>query len=756
MINFDTRLNEIIHQHGIDSNYPWFYESIKAVKYIQEFWDEYKGSKVLILAEKAGDYENFRVLIPRHISAELVIYKNNSIYSLEESLEAIRQKEADDIILITYQDHVRVSTEFLRLQVKVIDIYDYFIEKGLNLYHEYYLINDEVAFGMQGNALEDTLDKSYYSVLFYDKRKYKLAKNKQIKFYYLEKVIFDYYLIRNFSDGEKYIKEYLAIRPEMTEKYTDFLEDVRKLLEKINYLIKQKKQKDIVLYWLDALTYGEDKKLPYLHSLDDECTVFNKAFTTIDTTGGAASAMFRQEMPAESRRFRYHEQISESNIFDFLEENGWDFKYYGMDGIFGDSKLSNVKKGHLNLIASNTYWNMLCDMAVDTKPAFRIAHNMEFHAPYLSGDMEGDKYIPTPDLFARSVKEVYGQRQHSMAYMDRQLAFFDKMIQTHATVYFSDHGCHYYVGDNIAMLHHIILKVRFGLLNKKIEDQVFSIINFYKLLQYLIIPDENPYHKIFSGYARLQSIPLYNKNNVRSAYRSKIYNEILVMGHNGIVKDNYVYFSGDYGKDYCYKLNDDKAYLMGYEKSKELRSQLRKELGESSYNINEDAKFKYSRLLVPVYGNAVKRTEPEKIRIACKKTCLKFMEEVPQNVDLAIRGGGEDTVMFLDCLSEQHRNKIKYIIDADNRCAASDWDIPVINPNEVNQLGQILIIIISSNYRVEMMKELQEYPDIMWKDIYDYLSLSGLDTRRTLADMLYGKKLLYEKEDFPEVDWDNI
>lgn len=764
MDKYNLMLNEMIHNHGIDSQHPWFYESIRAVKCIEEFWEENEDiKKVLILAEKRGDFENFRIHIPLNITYELILYDNTTLFSLEKSILDIEEnafKNSDRILLITYKDHIRVSSELQRLKVNVIDIYDYFIEKDLDISHEYYLVEDEEMFNMSGETVKDTFFQNTYNTLFYHKRKYSLASTDKLRFYYLEKVIFDYYYIRDFADGEKYVNKYITMRPEIREKYGRFLKEIRAMLETMKEDICKKGKKDIVLYWIDALSYGEDRSLRYLHSLDSQCMVLTKAFTTIDTTSGAASALFRQEMPLESRRFRTKKVIEESQIFDALMENGWDFKYYGIGGIFSDSKLKVVKKEHLGMVSTTNYWKMLCDMTVDIKPTFRIVHCMGCHTPFLSGDLEGELYLPAHGFFCKKNDEtadlVYKQRSYAMQFEDRQLEYYDGLIQPKAAIYFSDHGCHSFAGNNLAVLYHTMFKIKSELVGTGKDNRIFSIINFIKLIKFLINPEINKFEDIFSEYAKIQGLPYYNKTYVKQAYRKIHYNESSMLGYQGIIRGNAAYFLLGCGIDLCYELRDDKAYLMGYERSKELRMQFKKMAGEYAFDIKGDELFRYSRILIPVYENAKSRIQPENAQKECRGMCIKLLNEIPESEKIAIRGGGEDTVMFLDCLPAEQRKRIKYIVDSDSNCAAFNWDIPVIRPEEVETIGRVCVIIISSNHRAAMMEELNDRRNIRAIDVYEYLMEHGINMERNLSDILYGKRLVYIEEDFPKINWDNV
>lgn len=231
-MNYDSRIEHIMHQYNIDLHHPWFYEAVRAKNLIQEFWQKYSigGGEVFVLSDKRGDFENFRIYIPKDIAYTSYIYENSTLLALDKCVDDIRRMDSDKIILITYKDHARVSAELARNHIQVVDLYDYFIENGLEICHEYYQVNSEAYLDGKGKYSEDTIYECSYSMLFYDKRKFRLAKSKAMQKYYLEKVIFDCYYMKDFANGEAFIQKYIILFPESAEKYQSFLKETKNLL----------------------------------------------------------------------------------------------------------------------------------------------------------------------------------------------------------------------------------------------------------------------------------------------------------------------------------------------------------------------------------------------------------------------------------------------------------------------------------------------------------------------------------------------
>lgn len=759
-MDFDLRFVELMHTYRIDRHHPWFYEKVRAEQLLKEFWTEWsrenKGKTLTLLYEKKGDFENFCMSIPDGIRYKTVMYRNDNMFSVSECISQMEEDSTEDILLITQKDHVRISMELEREGLMIRDLYDYFATHGLELLHEYYLVSNEKYFDAAGKVDEDSWQNNRYETLFYDKRKYRTAQNKAQEEYYLERVIFDDYYMRDFANGEIYLKEYLGRKTDAVAEYEAFFSEVSGLLLELRQVIARKKEKDIVMYWLDAFSYEEDAKLLYWHSVNKDALVFKRSFAINNVTRNIIRALFCQKMPAET--LGKSKQTEDAPLIDMLAERGWKFQYYGIERVFAKKYTRTVAEEEYHLVSSESYWKMVCDMAESAEPAFRLIHLMGMHPPYLSAEIDGERFIPLHDAYCSPGEEIQKarkqQRISAMQYEDRQLAFYDTLINVQAAIYFSDHGCIEYTTDNYAVLHHNILKVKSERIKPGVNKQIFSPLDFQKLIQKLIGGGAWDLDGISSGYVFLQNFPIYNKDYVKTFYSQTRFEEHM-LGYNGIVKDDYIFFYFHAGYDLCYKLQEERIYLMGVNESRDIREQLLKEIRSTDrllWDFSHE-KFKYSQFLLQVRDAANKREDLRKNQQEGELFCRKFLEKYPEQSTFAIRGGGDDTVLFLDALSEGQRQKIKYIVDGNMQCNASRWGIPVTQPSQQEWKKVTHVIVISSNYREQMLSELANEPQITAIDLYRQLWDAGFEKRRTLVDILYRKRRTYAEEDFQLIDW---
>lgn len=763
-MEFDLRFSELVHTYQIDRHHPWFYEKVRAERLLKDFWldwlENHHGENMTLLYEKRGDFENFYMSMPQGVNYTKVKYRNDDVSSFVECIPQIMDGgDKGNVMLITQKDHVRISAELEREGLAVLDLYDYFALHGLEFYHEYYLISNEKYFDESGEVDEDTWQNNRYETLFYDKRKYRTAQDEALQQYYLERVIFDYYSMRDFINGEIYLKEYLCRQTSLAGEYENFLTEVKDLLFELQQTIKQKNEKDIVMYWIDCISYEEDAKVPHGNYVSSKALVFSRSFTVIPITSDVMGAMFYQRMPAEA--VGKSKLIEDAPLIDMLNEKGWKFWHYGWGEMFAKRYVRTVEQDKIHRISSEAHWKLICDMAEQTEPAFRLVHLMGLHPPYLSAEMDGERFISLHDRFFNPDEEVgkkrAQQRIQSMQYEYRQIEFFEGLIEARAVIYFSDHGCMEYVADNFPMLHHNILKVKAENIYSGVCKQIFSPLDFLELISKLINGKAEEINSIASECVLMQGFPIYNKEHVRSYYNLKHFSEFL-LGYNGIVKGDYIYFYFHAGYDLCYKMQEEKIYLMGVNESREVRRQLLEEIRGTDrllWDFSHE-KFRYSRVFFQVRDRAAEREDIKNIQREGELFCSRFLGEYPDSSVFAIRGGGNDTVLFLDALPQEHRRKIQYIVDGNLQCNASHFGIPVVQPALMDWAKVTHVIVISSNYREQMLAELEDKPQITAIDLYRRLWDAGFEERRTLVDILIGKRRTYVEEDFPPVDWDSI
>lgn len=759
---FDFRLRELMHEHRIDRHAPWFYESLQAEKLIKKMWvDNGSWKRIIVLSDSKGDFEHFRVLAPEQKNLISVIYDNSSIRSIEAVKSQVEELEkADIIVLVSFSDHVRIHCELNRLGISVVDLYDYFVEEGLIIQHPFYGPSYTVNFDLYGRLTHDSWDYSGYGELFYCKEKVNNSSGKIRRFYY-ESLIFLLYNIRDFSNGKEAVKAYCREYEDSDcIEYKRFLEAVNTLLDEIKQAASSKENRSIIMYWIDAFSFDEIGSMPYLDGLSSSVTSFENVYAVTDTTSGEMNAIFLRKFPYETAEGRVEINGSSSDVISKLEDLGYDFKYYGIKGLFGEKYIENCRKEHIYTVSSEIYWNAICDILSSQRKCLYLIHVLGCHVPFLSGNLNCEEYLPyhsfNPFLDKETGELVVKQRPFAMIYEDSQIRFFDGLINNRRfdKVFFSDHGSHSHFPTNLAALYHIMLMIKSEKISKGIEKRVFSTCRLGELLCYLAGDDSQSYDGLFSETASLQSLPYYNIKLIRQVYKKGVFNELFMLGFNGVADGHYCYFRTNYGLELCYDMRSNVPVLMGKRKNEPIIASLRDRAHETDKEFLSLPKFRYSTILFDLFDRAYRSHALESEQERCVLFCRNLVEECVCK-EIAIRGGGEDTTMFLDCLNEGERSRIKYIIDNNKECSAKSWAIPVVRLDEIDKNEKLFVLVISSRFHLEMMDEIEQYADWDVIDIYSRLSEKGFSKELFLSDILYKKRIVYRDEDFIPIDWES-
>lgn len=112
----------------------------------------------------------------------------------------------------------------------------------------------------------------------------------------------------------------------------------------------------------------------------------------------------------------------------------------------------------------------------------------------------------------------------------------------------------------------------------------------------------------------------------------------------------------------------------------------------------------------------------------CAYLIDKLVETAERDEKIALRGGGLATQKFLAALSDENKDKIKYIIDSDlNKCF--DGCI-TIHPSELEKYDIDSIIVPSYKFRRLFLNELLDGPHhYKVVDLYDFLASEGMVCR---------------------------
>lgn len=762
---YEDKLNRLIHKYKIDKHNRMFWDSERAKSIIRrDFFKNERIKNLVILYENKGDYKYFISLIPEDISYRGVQYINNEyndIYSLTRDSMKIDNNEI--CVLVSYDDVDRISVHLAGEKIPHINIYSLLENKGIYCNNSFCKIRGGVDFDKFGNKSTDVCDFNWYIQLYIDKQQYMIQKNEDNKKRYLEKIIFDCYLIKDFWQGEKYIKEYFRRYKDINQKDVNrvlgFQNEVRELLKDIKKVISSKEKKDIVLYWIDAVSEGNSDGMDYINCMDNKAFCYKNAVGVSNVTRSELDALISQNIPLKSEASINKKEIKEGIVFDILKENNYSFSYYGFVEFMEEKYRGTVFQDEEAMISSQNIFDMMCDIAIDRKPGLRLCHLMNGHEPFLSGRLEGNRihrHIAGQggELYHNMPDREKKQREDALKYLDVLIEKYDQIITTDATIYFSDHGIGQ-VNSKLPSMVHLIMKIKSKKVDVGYTEKALSICSFYKIIKALI-EEKHCGKDIMESFATdkaiIQLLPIYSERLTTRTIQQKLLSSSC-LGYSGIVNGKYTYIRIYPDVDLCYIKEENNYYLQGYNESKKIIENIKKENTIEEIDLSME-KFVYSRKLYEIYNNGLKRVNLEKQR----KSIWKAIDALFENEERCyVRGGGEDAVMILDSLSMENKGKIIAVVDNNKHCQAARLGIPVLTIDEwykqLENKSYAKIIVASSTYGEKIKNELQDFLNCKKKnysviDVYEYINGLGFEKGLSLADLIFGKRINLVNEDY--------
>ena len=709
VFNITEELNQLIFKYNIDKYYPQYRKKYKAEKILESILN-----KVVHNGEKTILVSNDKVVLD--------IVKKIRVFS-EECIEAKHitdLKDLDNIIWDKYANIYILSLretekygKWLRMHnIKYKWIYDAFEAEGLFFENEFYKVLNDCQgewfnapyFGKQ--FLRDNWALEFY----FQKMKYEYSTDEQVKKIALEKSLFLSIILKNFINAEK-----LLLLLSDDEIYVEFWKELQVLLGKIKNVIAKRKQKDIVWYWMDALSYEKSDGMPYLKEIMSKSVVFENAFTITPYTLPTLRNIFCKKKQVDDKAYKIL-SVNEDNseLLQFLSDKGYDFRC--ISGYMPCFEASKVSGNHHSVFdtSSQIIWDALENMIDNPNPMVILAHILsETHGPYLPIELN-DGIID--DM---KVRCELGKKE-----VDEQLAYYDSFLNENTyRIYMSDHG-----DNQISTKFHI----HWNIYNKNIVPRkvrgLISALDLSRVLENIIEDKDVENGIVYRDYVELQDFDRYDKHFIGNMIKKRETPDILVFGYRGVVTQKYMYLKYRKGDEWLAERGNIKyePSLIGLikEADKIIDESILGEMRSKARDFFEDdeirAKCKYSVYLYKLYDNFIRRCK-ENVNMICE-----LMKNYPKGT-IALRMGGEHSAELYSRLEDKYKDKIGYIIDNNKDCICKKYGMPVLTLEEAKHMN-IKAIVLSSYMHIDMLRnEASAYPsDIAIIDIYNELEKRGI------------------------------
>lgn len=726
VMNIDEALNKIIFKYHLDQWYPHYRNMYEAEILLNAVVDGIMQNqkKAIFVGNDMRGIEFIHNISRDYANIYFQFYNRNET----EPLEAVNWKEYDEIYIISFYGAEYIERWFRLHNIRYEWIYDIFEQGGTILQREFFSFGKESLIPFVAPGVRTHIAKGYRYAeaiqceLCCQRSKYENSYNYRTKRIALEKCLFLSLYMRNFIEVEKYV----SLLMEYDSCFQSVWKEIQDLLNEIKRTISGRTQKDIVLYWLDCIPYGDEKDMPYLQNILQSAIVFENAYANVGYTNSTLRAMFLGKRDIEDQ-VGYIQEITRENspVIQYLEEQGYHIKV--ISGIINRKFPRSYSSARYYAIdhtpCSMKLWDMVADMLSEKGKTLYIIHMMDGHSPYLNSRMKGDNY---KDSSAN--KERY---RLSRMEIDEQLAFFDSFVSQNAfRIYMSDHG------RMEIDRYHIIFSIYHKEWKPRRIEGMFSILDFSTVLKQMIVNDEINEAEFIREYVAIGNMDWYDKWNIGKLIKNKEPLTLAHIGYTGILDKEYIYLRYKTGKEWLQKVENMSLYkpLLFYDFPSdicepELLSKYRKLAGEYPGELIEFEQFQYTKYLYVLYNNILKHNHvPD--RVAAINQVLK---DYPDR-SVAIRMGGITSSELYYVLSEENKRKIWGFIDNDKECLCSGLYLPVIQQDGIADLyknhGIKAIMLPSYSYYRMLRKEVGTWPaNIDVLDIYDIFEKRGIGCR---------------------------
>lgn len=416
----------------------------------------------------------------------------------------------------------------------------------------------------------------------------------------LRTLIKEYLLLKDFKDAFRCMDEYIENNYMHCEQYKKLREDLNFFLDEIENCITKRNRRDIIINWVDALSYYDIPQFPFLQRKGEEGIFFKNAYTVMPWTTETTKTILSGKYPIEGQLFLKNYFSAENMLLlKILEDNGYGFGYCGMPKLakrFDDTVITPGCYFENKYSASmQKQWDALSVLCESDKPMCILIHTLrETHEPFICAN--GDTCL----WFGSTVhdweqEECRNQAAISGRYINEQLEFYERFYNENAIkIYMSDHGR---VGNSPMNENktHVMLTVCGKDIESRNEENLFSLVQFPHLVK-KIICGEKDLSILTAEYVLIENYDAYDERVVHDTLSGRVKREEMYQCR-GIVTITDAYYKYATGKEYYFQKEKPNVNRIDEKEYYNRINELKKLCGNQFIDIYKYDKFKYSRLL---------------------------------------------------------------------------------------------------------------------------------------------------------------
>ncbi len=706
-LDIDKELESIIETYNLDRHYPAYRTSRWACDFIQKWVKRLANEEEKFLF--VGMDEHALRLISNWAQADNVdILFISTVEELENNTRGGfgRLENADKIYVVSYSRTIEILHWIWRHGFQAESVYDILENEQIYLQMEFYRffvplkMNPEL--GLDEQREEKSVDGSALVLYeyYYQKQRLRHALHERDKQRIAEKLFFLAICMRNFLEVEK-VLDRMTDKTELGQCW----EEIQSLFSKIRKAVSLVQQDNIIVYWLDALSYEEAKGFEYLQSRREHSVYFHNAYTVTPCTHPTCKNMFCKILQVDDLGYRVKRiERKNSPLLRELEGRGWRFELISdyLRSLF-PMEYSPCAEITKRTPCSEMFWNLLGEMLQNKQKTVYLAHAfVELHPPELSVRR---KHLEKQ--YSREAREAQKKE------LDEQLCFYDGLLgDGFYRIYMSDHGY-----GNFWKRFHVHFQVYHASWKGRDIQELFCYLDFGKIIHCLLEKQEINDDTWERGIVPIQDVDHYNKKDLNVIFEKKERIELNdYIAYKGCVKKGDIYLRFKTGDELFYRESKNllKRTVFGGLVKKQLTSfrEWRELVGGFPNELDSDSKFQYAAYTYKAYEN-VKNT----FRAVAKVTNEKFSEYVDGSI--ALRMGGEHSYRLYESLTEANKKKIGAIIDRSGQCVCNKMGVPIFKPGESLPDTIKAVLLSSQIYLEDLRKEADKlYGDLEVIDMY--------------------------------------
>lgn len=702
-MDINKRLNDIILKYELDRYYPKFRKKLAGEEVLRKWANEMVTNQVLCVASDQEDI--------RYFSQLFYNYGKEFSYCLYSGTSGKMEGNFDSIVVISKKQKYEMTNWCKQYGKPIIFIYDYLEMQGVVCEDELYKIIEMD----YSDSLEDCFPakRMWREVILMEfcvqKERFVLTGDIEYQQHYVRKLFFLSLYIRNFMQAEKYQKKLVELGDELSK---EAWREIEILLAEMREHLYNREQKDIILMWMDAVSYGTGNDMPYLQKQIANGIHFENAYTVTPHTNPTAQTIFLGKKLLDDKLYELKKLTEkDSLVFGDLKEHGYAYKIIsGYFSIF-EQKLCSENYHELYAPCSVIFWDVLYHLLNSEKPMFLLAHAlMEGHAPHMTTKTEREDFSNWSYRLHKGHVELDEQMNYYMDFLG------DNAIK----IFMSDHG-----QPNIKEKFHTYFVIVGKKYPPKAIKELFSYVDFSKLIHVILENDKLEEPLFEREYIEVQMLDRYNKKIIGNIIKNKKILSLSDFGYFGVITKEHLYLKYHIGNEFLTRwdnVNYEPNLLYHANDICDVSSlpYFRKIVGNKAINIDENEKFQYTRYLYKLYENFLKK-RGEIIDL------INQLFHRYSKASVALRMGGAHSAELFHILADEERKKIAYIIDRNPDCRCRNFGIPIISLNEIKNKNIEAVVLSSFDYLDELRNEVSLYPkgiDII--DIYKILEKHGI------------------------------